>query len=105
MRSAFPVGGLLGHAYGRAGRLDEAPRIRDELQELAQTTYVPAYELVLVNIGLGDRNAALDWLERAAGERNAMTLHSARAYPQFEPLYGEPRFQEFCRRLGLAAEL
>jgi tetratricopeptide (TPR) repeat protein len=44
---------LLGHAYGASGNLPEARRILDQLKEQASRSYVSAYSIVEVCLGLG----------------------------------------------------
>src|SRR6476660_474122 len=52
-------------AYGVIGRRDEALQILDELGEAAKNRYVPNPAFALVAIGLGDKEKALVWLEKA----------------------------------------
>ena len=59
----------LGQAYARVGQTEPARRILRELEELSQVRYVSPYHLAYVYTGLGDYERALDWLERAYGER------------------------------------
>ena len=54
-----------------------------------------------VNLGLGDNDAALGWLEKAyAQHSNGLT--SLKVEPAYDPLRGDPRFQELLQRVGLA---
>ena len=59
---------LLGQAYARAGQRDEAQKIRARLTEEAKSRYVAAYGVALMFIGLGDKEQAMDALERAFRE-------------------------------------
>jgi tetratricopeptide (TPR) repeat protein len=59
--------------------------------------YVPSYEVAKVHLALGDRAAALRWLERAVDERS----HSRaflRVDPQLRPLRGDARFEQVVAR-------
>jgi Tetratricopeptide repeat len=60
----FTTGGL-GHLYASSGRSAEARVIFDELRARSQSTYVPAYDLALVCVGLGETDQAFEWLDRA----------------------------------------
>ena len=57
---------------------------------------VPAVALVRV----GDRERALDWLQRAANHRSD-SLISAAVEPAFEVLHGDPRFTGVLKRIGV----
>ncbi len=48
----------------------------------------------------GDREGAIDWLQRAANHRSD-SLISAAVEPAFEPLHGDPRFTGILQRVGL----
>lgn len=92
----------LGYAYARAGRVDEARAILDSLQYRDRTQYVPKDQIALVNLGLGHRDAALDWLERAVEDYH-WWLPNANAHPIWADLQPEPRFQTLMRTLGAPA--
>ena len=55
--------------------------------------------LALTNLGLGESDRAISWLEQAAEERDGlMTLLNVFFY--FDPLRADPRFQALLRRLN-----
>jgi len=89
----------LGHAYGLAGRATQARSVLRILQTEAERSYVPSYFLALVHAGLGERDQALRYLEKAYEERSTVL-----AYVQIDPrltsLKGEPRFVALVRRLN-----
>ena len=47
----------------------------------------------------GDRNRALDWLEKAYAAREVGMAYLGT--PVWDPLRSEPRFQALLRRIGL----
>jgi phage portal protein BeeE len=49
---------------------------------------------------LGEKDQALDWLEKASEERTSLALLMG-VSPAFEELRGDPRFQVIVGRLGL----
>jgi serine/threonine protein kinase/tetratricopeptide (TPR) repeat protein len=92
--------GTLGHAYGVSGRRAEAQKVLAELSNLSKRRYVDPFNIALVHVGLGDKARALELLEKAY-EDHAMRLLYVNAYPQFDPLRGEPRFKDLLRRMHL----
>ena len=76
-------------------------KILDELQKLAERSYVSASEIAAIYAGLGELDQALAWLEKAAEER-AFHLVYLKVRPEFAPLRSDPRFAELTRRVGLA---
>ena len=86
----YEVAGL-GFAYGAAGRRDEALNILEELEQLSKQKYVFPMSFAFVYIGLGEREQALDWLEKSF-EENPGRLASISVDPWFDPLRSDPRF-------------
>ncbi|MCW5980784.1 MAG: tetratricopeptide repeat protein [Bryobacteraceae bacterium] len=93
--------GALGQAHALAGNRQEARRILERLSEMARRTYVPCTCFALIHLGLGDRQAALDWLERSAALRE-LTLAVLGIHPAYDDLRSEPRFAAVLRTIGLA---
>jgi hypothetical protein len=89
--------GVLVHAYAGAGRRTEALRVLGELHRRRQKGYVPAAAFLNAYLGLGDKDEAFRWLERAAEERSNITQF-LKVHPFFDPLRGDPRFAAFLRR-------
>jgi tetratricopeptide (TPR) repeat protein len=100
-RRAEMVAGL-GYTYGRYGAKQEARTILEELVESSRQRYVSPALIAQVQVGLGDMEAALEWLGRAF-EVHATELAWLRVRPFFERLHGEPAFDELLGRLGLPA--
>jgi TolB-like protein/DNA-binding winged helix-turn-helix (wHTH) protein/Tfp pilus assembly protein PilF len=99
-RGSPAVVGTLIRAQAHAGRRTEALRLVGDLKRRQQTTYVPANALVDAYLGLGDRDQAFAWLDRAFDEQ-ANTLQYLRVHPDLDPLRGDPRFTNLLRRVGL----
>ena len=93
--------GQLGQAYALAGQKSEATRILNTLKERSRQGYVRAYDLAAVATGLGDKDQALAWLEKAYQDR-AEWLTWAKVEPWMDPLRSDPRFQDLLRRMRLA---
>lgn len=92
----------LGHALALAGKWDEARRILIDLKELGKTRYVSAYNIAVVHAGLGEKDAALDWLVKAYHNRDVWLVW-LKVNPRFDSLRAEPRFADLMRRIGLVA--
>jgi serine/threonine protein kinase/tetratricopeptide (TPR) repeat protein len=57
--------GMLGRAYGQCGRRDDALALIAELGEQTRETYVPPQSYVYIYAGLGERDRALEYQEKA----------------------------------------
>lgn len=87
----------LAHAYAVAGRQQEAREILGTLEGLAPERYVEAILLAKIQLGLGDKDEAFRWLERAFVDRS---VHRVRINvdPLLDPLRDDPRFVEISER-------
>ncbi|HEU5459170.1 MAG TPA: winged helix-turn-helix domain-containing protein [Pyrinomonadaceae bacterium] len=92
--------GILGLAYGLGDRKAEAKKILDELLKMNETRYVTPAALVNVYIGLGDKDKAFEWLEKAYQERSNYVSY-LKVFPIADPLRSDPRFTDLLRRVGL----
>ena len=92
--------GTLVWAYAHTGRRADALRLLGELKEREQTSYVPPAAFVNAYLGLGDNDEAFAWLERAYQEQSSILIY-LKVFPLFDPLRGDPRFDDFVRRVGL----
>lgn len=90
----------MAYACARAGKSDEAHAFLRELEERAKRAYVPAYDLAIVHLALGEKDAALQWLEKAYTEHD-WALMVLMVEPRLDPLRSEPRFQELLHKVGL----
>lgn len=71
---------LTGYILGRSGRTSEARDLLRAMEMASRQRYVPPYALALVHAGLGDADAAFEWLDRAYAARDVhlMFLHGRR---------------------------
>ena len=81
----------LGHAYAVAGKKARARNVLAELQAAEAKSYVPAYYFALVYTGLGERDQALRYLERAYEERSTVLAYLL-IDPRLAPLRDDARF-------------
>ena len=84
----------------RAGRTQEARAMIAELLELSVTRFVSPYGIASFYAAAGENAAALDWLERAYGQRDG-TLVWIKVHPRLDGLRSEPRFRELLRKMRL----
>lgn len=89
----------LAYCLALAGRRDEAIAKLGELTNLAGMQYVSPVGLALVHMALGDRDAAFAALERGF-ELRSLRMLGLRSFPSWEPLRGDPRFDDLLRRIG-----
>jgi DNA-binding winged helix-turn-helix (wHTH) protein/Tfp pilus assembly protein PilF len=91
----------IGYAYARSGQRAEAQKVLADLSETAKRRYVSPYDVATIHAGLGDRDAALNWLERAYEERCGWLAWWLKLDPKFDALHGDVRFQSLLTRIGL----
>ena len=90
----------LGHAYAVSGRPADARRILADLKTTSSTGYVSPYYIALIYAGLGDKDKALVWFERAVDDRSgqpALFYNDAR----WDTLHADPRWASLIKRIGL----
>jgi TolB-like protein/DNA-binding winged helix-turn-helix (wHTH) protein/Tfp pilus assembly protein PilF len=92
--------GMLGLAYGLAGRKAEATKILNELLELSKTRYVTPAAFVNVYIGLGDKDQVFVWLEKAYAERSNYIAY-LKVFPMLDGIRSDQRFGDLVGRVGL----
>jgi serine/threonine-protein kinase len=91
----------LGQAYAMTGRPEKARAVLRQLEERARREYVAPYHMAYVHTGLGEMDAAMDWLERAYEER-AGAVYGIKTSFVFAPLRGHPRFTALLKKMNLA---
>ena len=69
-------------------------------EALSQTRYVSPWHIARLYAAAGKHDQAFEWLERAFEEREP-NMPYLKAYPQFDDLHGDPRFQDLLRRMNL----
>ena len=77
-----------------------AAKILDELLQSSRQGYSVSYDIALVYWGLGDKNQALEWLERAYEERSSF-LDEIKVDPKWDGLRSDSRFVALMKKVGL----
>ena len=93
--SSVPCASNLAYAYAVSNKRNEAVKILNDLKTRSTGN---ASEIALMYVGLGDKDQAMKWLEKAYEEHfnPSILLRSA-----FDPLRSDPRFQDVVHRIGL----
>jgi len=86
--------------HARLGERSQALRILDELKGASKQKYVSAYSFAVIYLGLGEKDQAFAWLEKAYEERSFL-LPYLKVDPIWDPLRSDPRFADLLRRMGL----
>jgi TolB-like protein/DNA-binding winged helix-turn-helix (wHTH) protein len=94
------IEGELGHALAVAGRRAEALAMLEDLGHLSATRYVSPYSVALVHVGLGHRDQALAWLDKAYAERSDYMPY-LKLEPMLDGLRSDHRFVALVGRVGL----
>ena len=87
----------LGFIKAALGKKEEAKHIYDDLFQQAKNTYVPAYDLATISLGLGNDDLAIRYLEEAYNNHEPWMpfidmnplFKTLEDYPQFQALAGK----------------
>ena len=88
----------LGHAYGMAGRKDEARKVLNELNILAEKHYIPPVQIAYVAASLDELDKTFELLEKAFKERT-WDLVFMREEPWFDDFHSHPSFVDLLKRI------
>ena len=89
----------LGYADAISGETTEARTILATLEDLSRQQFIPPVDIAGIQIGLGQREAALASLERACQVRDRQ-LTTLRMDRRMDALRSDSRFQDLLRRVG-----
>ncbi len=90
----------LARALALAGQSKEAQEILNDLLKRAEKEYVVAYEIAMIYDGLGLKDDAFQWLEKAVQERSYQ-VSSLAVDPRLDSLRSDPRFSKLLAQLRL----
>jgi tetratricopeptide (TPR) repeat protein len=90
----------VGSVYAASGRTEEAKRILRECEEAS--AHEPAEDvnqraLALIHLKLGNKDRALEWLEKAF-EAHTITPFQVKLSPHFDEITSDPRFEELLKK-------
>jgi len=90
---------LRGYIMAKQGRRRDAEAVLTTLEAIARERYLPPYALALVHAGLGQRDPAFQWLERAYAARD-VHLTWLPQDAKWDPFRDDPRFRDLLVRCG-----
>ena len=93
--------GRLGYVYAVSGQPEKARKLIEELQAGSQPRHLAPYHLAMIYFGLGEKDQAFEWLDKACEQRSALLLW-IKTQPELESVRSDPRFQDILRRMNLA---
>src|SRR5262245_53022621 len=88
----------LGYALALDGERNEAQKILEKLKTTKQ--YVSPAEFAVLYAALGDKDGAIDLLEKAYADHD-LQLQYLKSDPHYDSLRGDPRFKDLVTRVGL----
>lgn len=86
------------HALAKAGRTDEARRLRKQVDTLARREYVAHTHRAFMYLGLGETDRVFEMLEEAYRQRDAYLVWINS--PVADPIRDDPRLQSLLRRMN-----
>ncbi len=91
---------LAGYVMALSGERGRAHGVLEELRRLSRERYVPPYNMAIVHHGLGEREEALVWLEKAFEGRDVLLTFVA-VDPKWDALRSDQRFVSLLERMNL----
>ena len=89
----------LGNTYARAGRVREARECIRQLKQRLDVEPVETYAIAIIHAGLGEKDQAFEWLEKAYEVRD-QGMGALKVDPTLDPLRSDARFQDLLRRMN-----
>jgi serine/threonine protein kinase/cytochrome c-type biogenesis protein CcmH/NrfG len=91
----------IGHVYGISGNRAKAEQVLKDLTTRSKEKYVSPVYFARVYLGLGQKDQALEWLERGYAVRDSRVELIA-VEPTYDSLHSDSRFMDLLRRLNLS---
>jgi len=92
--------GLLGYTYARWGKRAEAEKVIQEITDLSQQQYFSGFEKARIYAGLGEKDQAFFWLQKAYEERD-WGMAWLKVDPTLDSLRSDRRFDALLQEMGL----
>ena len=90
----------LAQGFAEGGYAGALRRVAETLEERSRTTYVPSWQIGTLYTRAGEKDKALEWLEKAY-EAHDPNMPYIAVDPIFDILRDDPRFQDLLRRMRL----
>ena len=92
------------YAHARLGERSQALRMLDEFKAKSKQKSASgdsfSSDFAVIYLGLGEKDQAFAWLEKAYEERSLIFLSNLKVDPLWDPLRSDPRFTDLLRRIG-----
>jgi TolB-like protein/tRNA A-37 threonylcarbamoyl transferase component Bud32/Flp pilus assembly protein TadD len=92
---------LLGYAYSKVLRTEEAQRILSDLESVRETGYTSGTALAILHAGLGDTTRAFQWLDTAAKDQDPFLIYFFVVDPILDGLRKSERGKALLGRMNL----
>jgi TolB-like protein/Tfp pilus assembly protein PilF len=89
----------LANVYARSGNKADAEKLLADLVSESKKQYVSPYYFAVIYVGLGEREKAMDWLEKAYADRSN-GLVFLKVEPELDDLRSNPRFVILRQKLN-----
>ena len=89
------------YVLAKLGRVVEARRLLKELLSASKERYVAPYHIALAHYALGEREKAMEYLEKAFAVKD-LRLAFLKVDSRWNDLRNEPRFVELMRRMNFS---
>ena len=89
----------MGYALAKLGNREKAQATLADLKSLAAKRHVPAYNFAMIYNGLGEKNEALNYLEKSFQEREVQ-MTFIKIDTRWDEFRAEPRFVEIIKRMN-----
>ncbi|MFZ0787037.1 MAG: protein kinase [Candidatus Acidiferrales bacterium] len=92
--------GQAGATYAKIGKSEEAHKILRQAEKSWKPDGRSSIWIGVLYAGLGEKDAAFDWLEKAFRERTSFLVY-LKVHPIFDNLHGDHRFDSLVKRIGI----
>jgi TolB-like protein/Tfp pilus assembly protein PilF len=98
--------GYLGIAYFKTGRESQSTAFLNELSSRSKKPYIgsPSYYEAEVYTAMNEKDKALQLLQKAY-TNHEVEMAWLKVDPIFQPLHGEPQFENLLRKIGFVSDL
>ena len=91
----------LAYAYGVSGDRKRAREYLCQLEQLSKNTYVSAFSLAIIFLGLNDKEQAISFFDKAFEEKHYHIL-MLKTEPLFDSIRSDPRMQKLLEKMGFS---
>jgi len=92
----------LAYALARGGDPSYAREVFAEFEQRRQTDYISPVDMAMLELGLGNNDAALDWIDQSITERRGWAAY-LRVHPIVDPIRDDPRFELLVKKMTFDA--